>query len=241
MTTSTGVPSPASPEAEGPPQRVVADLARAEDRDRILELYWHTPSPGGASVSRADPADFVWRHEQNPDGPAVIPVVRDERGDVVGMIWLMPRTYRVDGRDVAGAVGQSLVIHRDYRQGFAYVKLMRRFERALSDHSIPLHVSFVSAPTYHRERARDPGMVSRTPLLVKMLDPPSLARAYFAAGWKRALGATAGRLLAMVQRPRRHTTIRDSISVEPVEGFGPEFDAFWETVKDRYRAGAVRN
>ena len=150
------------------PQQVTADLARTEDTDAILKLNRQEYGPGDILATQAD---FAWRCNQNPAGQATIPVIRDHRGQVVGFIWLVPLHVRVRGQNRLGAAGTNLVIQPEYRQSFAYVKLIRRFDQAFQDLHIPLHYSFISEGKYGQLLKHAPQHAATIPLLIHWIKP----------------------------------------------------------------------
>jgi hypothetical protein len=217
---------------------IIADLGRADDADRILEI---NRLEYGASDILASPIDFDWRYNQNPAGQAIVPVIRDECGTVVGSMWIVPLHLRIKGRDRLAAAGTNLVVHPEYRATFGYPKLLRRFERALRDHNIPLHFSFVSELACRRQRVHAPQTVTTIPLLVKPLDASSLAQTYFTKGWQRYLVAHAGQFILWFRSRRRPMTSGQKITVQAVDQFDADFDGFWPKVRDKYPVMSVRN
>ena len=193
-------------------QQVTADLARPEDADAILTLNRLIYGPNDILATRAD---FAWRCDQNPAGQAAIPVVRDRQGQVVGFIWLVPLHVRVRGQNRLGAAGTNLVIQPEYRQSFAYVKLIRRFDQAFQDKHIPLHYSFISEGKYGQLLKHAPGHAATIPLLVKPLMPSPF--------------------------PARSPVSKDGITVRAVNRFDPGLDQFWSRVQDKYPAMAIRS
>ena len=71
-----------------------ADLAHPEEKDikQILELNRLIYGPQDIL---ANAADFHWRYGENPAGEAIIPVIRNEQGEIVGFIWVIPTRLRV--------------------------------------------------------------------------------------------------------------------------------------------------
>ena len=65
------------------PGQVVTDLARPEDREAILAL--NRLEYGPADIL-ANETDFAWRWEQNPAGPAVVPILRDPEHTVISVL-----------------------------------------------------------------------------------------------------------------------------------------------------------
>jgi hypothetical protein len=224
-----------------PPMRsdhIVTDLGRADDADRILEL--NRLEYGGGDIL-ATRVDFAWRYDGNPAGQAIVPVIRDERGSVVGFIWIVPLHLRIKGQDRLAATGTNLVIQPEYRNTFGYPKLLRRFEQALRDNNIALHFSFVSEQTYRHQRERAPQTVTTVPLLVKALDTKSLAHASYFKGWQRFIVGQAGQFVSPLLFRGRPRACSEEITVRAVDQFGASFDEFWAQVRDKYPVMGIRD
>jgi hypothetical protein len=219
-------------------QRVTVDLAREEDTDRILELNELEYGPDDVLVTHAD---FIWRHDQNPAGRAIIAVVRDGRDEVVGFIWVVPLRIRVKGRDYPAAIGTNLVIGPENRNTFVYTKLIRRFKQIFSDNGIPLHFSFVSEKTYQRQLRQTPQAVSTIPLFVKPLNLESLAQTYFTQKWKGLIVDRAGRVMSPLLFRQRPPVSCENITIQVVDQFAPDFDEFWLKVRDRNPVMVIRD
>jgi len=194
-------------------QQVTASLARIEDTDAILELNVLEYGPGDILATRAD---FAWRHDQNPAGQAIIPVIRDDQDKVVGFIWLVPLRLRIKGQDHLAATGTNLVIHPEYRNTFGYTKLIRRFDQVFRDENIPLHFSFISEGKYQQLRKQAPQTVGTIPVLLRPLVPLFIFR----------------------QRP---PASGKETTVQVVSQFDESFDQFWYRVQDKYPVMAVRD
>jgi GNAT superfamily N-acetyltransferase len=221
------------------PNQLTASLARQDDHD-IDQILALNKLEYGADDVLATRADFVWRHDQNPAGQAIIPVIRDRRGDVVGFIWLVPLQIRVKGQDYLAGTGIHLVIQPEYRRTFGYVKLIRRFEQALEDNNIPLHFSFVSEETYRRRLEQDPQTVSTIPLLIKPLNFETLAQAYFNRKWPRFIGKV-GWLVSPFFSGKPLLNWNKDITARAIEQFDDSFDEFWCQARDKYPVMVIRN
>src|SRR5262249_9280559 len=214
-----------------------ADFVRDEhDMDQVLALNlseYGPQSPRPSTDVVATRADFIWRRDRNPAGRAIVPVVRNHVGDVTGFLWLIPLRTRIRSRDYMAATGANLVIHPDARRTFAYVKLVRKLNRALGDRDIALHFSFVSDENYRRLRRENPKRAFTVPLLIKPLDVPSLAQAYLRPKWQRAVCRYAGRLVSPLffKRPVLHC--KSDICIQTAEHFDASFDAFWRRIQDK--------
>ena len=217
---------------------IAADLAREEDADRILEV---NRLEYGVDDTLAAPADFVWRHDQNPAGQAIIPVIRDDRGSVVGFIWMVPMRIRVRGQDYLVATGTNLVIHPEYRGGLGYTKLMRKFQQVFKEYDIPLHFSFVSEYTYRQRRERAPQTVSSISLMVKPLGFDALAQAHSTRGWQRFIIKRVGPLVSPFLFRQQPVASGREITVQTVKQFTQDFDKFWGENRDKYPAMAIRD
>lgn len=221
-------------------RKVVADLYRAGDEADILAL---NRMEYGPTDILATPADFHWRYAQNPGGRAIISVVRDcDNGSVIGFIWIMPLRIRVFGEEWLAAMGANLLIHPDYRDTFAFAKLMRRFRQAFIDHDIPLHYSFISGNTYSRLRPDDPHVVFEVPLLIRPLDMMKLAWAHFNSRWQRLIVGIGGQLATpLLFRAQQFHLDQHNFTLHVLEGFDERFDDFWAQVKDKYPVMVIRD
>lgn len=218
--------------------RVTAGFLREEDKDRILEL--NRLEYGPDDILATD-ADFAWRHDQNPAGQAIVVVVRDDRDEVVGFIWVVPLRLWLRGQEYSAATGTNLFISSDHRNSFAYTKLIRRFQRAFRDNGISLHFSFVSEETFQRQRKQTPQAVFTIPLFVKPFDFESLAQTYFANKWRSSIIGRTGRVVSPFlfrQRPKSSDT---NITIEAVDQYTPDFDEFWFKVRDKYPVMVIRD
>jgi hypothetical protein len=198
------------------------------DIDRVLTLNvaeYGPASPRPSTDVVATRADFAWRSDQNPAGRAVIPVIRNAQGEVSGFIWLIPLRIRVKGSDYRAATGANLLIEPSSRGTLGFVKLLRRFDRALKDGDVPLHFSFVAEDTYQRLRAQDPSRAYTVPLLVKPLEVAKPLKLFVPMVFFRMSS----------RRPNA------DIRVEIVDRFDERFDRFWQQVRDRYPAAVVRD
>ena len=218
--------------------RISTDLAREEDADKILEV---NRLEYGVDDVLATRADFVWRYDQNPAGQAIVPVIRDEHNDVIGFIWIVPMRIRVKAKDYLAATGTNLVIHPEYRNTFAYTKLIRGFQKAFKDNDIPLHFSFVSEETFRRRRERDPQTVSTISFLVKPLDFDALSRTYLAGVWQRFALSWAGRIASLLLFRRQVPASHGQVSVQTAAEFDESFDQFWCSVRDKYPLMVIRD
>ena len=218
--------------------RIAADLAREEDAHRILEV---NRLEYGVDDILAAPADFVWRYGQNPAGQAIIPVIRDGQGQVIGFIWVVPVRVRARGRDYLVATGTNLVIHPEYRNGLAYTKLMRRFQQVFKDSDIPLHFSFVSENTYRQRQEQAPQTVSSLSLLVKPLELETLAQSYFAEGWQRLIIKGVGPLVLPFIFRQQPLAYGGGITVQAAEQFTQDFDDFWDENREKCPVMVIRD
>jgi hypothetical protein len=220
------------------PNRVTAGLLREEDKDRILEL--NRLEYGPDDILATD-ADFAWRHDQNPAGQAIVVTVRDDPDEVVGFIWVVPLRLRLTGQDYSAATGTNLVIRSDHRNSFAYTKLIRRFQRAITDNGISLHFSFVSEETFQRQRKQTPQAVFTIPLFVKPFNFESLAQTYFDSKWKNPIIGRAGSVVSPFLFRQRSKSSDTKITIEAVDRCTPDFDRFWLKVRDKYPVMVIRD
>lgn len=218
-------------------QPLTSDLANDEDADSILALI-RLEWPDDILATRTD---FEWWYHQNPAGRAVIPVIRDVTGKVVGCIWINPQQLRINSHDCLAAVGANLIIHPDYRDALNYIKLMRRFKQSLTDHKIPLHFSFISEENYQHLQQSDPNTTWTVPVLFCPLDLKSLLQHYRVSKWLRYALDPLAQSMATFYFRRYSVNINQAIEVRVVDKFDDKFNEFWSLVQDKYPIMAIRS
>jgi N-acetylglutamate synthase-like GNAT family acetyltransferase len=220
--------------------RTIADLARPDSSDieQILALNRLIYGPHDILVNRDD---FNWRYRLNPAGEAIVPVIRNEAGEVVGFIWVVPIRMHVRGREWLMAMGTNLVIHPDYQRTFGYVKLLRRFEKVFLEHKIPLHFSFVSEDKYQQLQLLNPRQAITIPLLIKPFDLKELTQRFFTADWQRFISRSADWLVSPLLSRNVSVKSEPDWNVQTLDHFTPAFDTFWQQVRDKYPVAVIRD
>lgn len=219
-------------------EQVNVGLAEGRDRDQIIGL---NKQEYGTGDVLATPADFAQHFYRNPGGKSIVPVIRNNQGDVVGCIWLEPLRIRFNKKNYLGATGTNMVIKPEYRNTFAFTKLMRRFKQALEDENIPLHFSFVSEKKYRHLNRSKSKCISLIPLLAKPLNLRSLVETYFASRRQRFLVSLMGPALSPFLFRQHLFTSGTAIVVQPVDQFDERFDHFWSQVQDKYCIMVIRD
>jgi hypothetical protein len=217
---------------------LITGVVQKTDKDQILELNQIEYGKNDILTTRAD---FDWRYKQNPAGEAIVPVVRDECNNIIGFIWIVPLHIRIERQDYLAATGTNLVIHPHYRNSFAYIKLIRRFEQVFNEQDIPLHFSFVSEIAYRQQKKHNPHMVSTIPFLIKPLNFKSLAQTYFTKNWQRFISGQIGQLISLFLFRPRPADFTEQIMVQVIDRFDKRFDDFWFKIQDKYPTIVVRN
>lgn len=219
---------------------VKAELAQPDNQtiEQILEL---NRLQYGPSDVLANYQDFIWRYHQSPAGKAVISVIRNNFGDIVGFIWLVPLQIRVKGRDYLAATGTNLVIHPDYRQTFGYVKLIRYFEHIIKENRIPFHFSFVSKEKFLQLCRTNPQTTALTPLLGKSLGFVSLVQNFFTPKKGDFINNPSKLPVESPLLQKSSPPLNQEVVIQPVEQFDDRLDRFWDQVKDKYSVMVIRN
>lgn len=230
--------SPAADTVDANADQIGVCLADADDIDSILDLNKSEYGPTDILVT---PADFIWRHDQNPAGQALIPVIKNSANQVVGCIWIVPLRIRIKGSVHLGATGTNLLIHPQYRNSFVYTKLMRQFNRTLKKQNFPLHFSFVSEDEYQRRRRHNPETAWTVPLLVKPLSVSLLAQSNWGRRWPGRLVKPIDRLASLFSGQHRSKHAQADIEVRAVDQVDESFDRFWHNLQDKYPVMLIRD
>jgi hypothetical protein len=218
--------------------RVGMDLADPDDIEGILALH---KSAYEQPDKLATPADFVWRHDQNPAGQAQVPILRNETNKIIGSIWIVPLRLRFKARNCLAASGMDLIIDSEHRNTFAYTKLLRHFQRVLRKQNYPLHFSFVSEEAYRTHRHRSPQTAWTVPLLVKPLNPSLLAETYWSNRWQRHFVKPVSRLASIFLARHKGWKTQEGITVRHIYRFDRVFDRFWHDLQDKYPLMLIRD
>lgn len=218
--------------------RVGVDLADPDDIEGILAL---NESEYGHTDMLATTADFFWRHNQNPAGQALVPILRNDSNKIIGCIWIVPLKLRIKERNYLVASGMDLIIDPEYRNTFAYTKLLRHFHRILKKQDYPFHFSFISEEAYRRHQDRSSQTAWTVPSLIKPLNLSLLAGTYWENSWQRHFFKPVGQLASIFPAQRQIRETQEGITVRRVYQFDSVFDRFWHDLQDKYPAMLVRN
>lgn len=218
--------------------QITADLAQIEDLETILEL---NKLEYGTTDVLVTPTDFYWRYNQNPAGLALIPAIRNSRKQVVGFIWVLPLKLRMKGQNYVAASGTNLLIHPQYRNSFAYIKLLRQFDQVFRKNKFPLHFSFISEENYQRLRQHSPQMAWTVPLLFKPLNVSKLAQTYGGQSWPSYFTKSADQLVSFFYSRHRIKDGQENITIQAIDQFDTTFDKFWGDLQDKYPLMLIRD
>lgn len=239
LTSVTDIPaSPTAPIITAKADRAGMNLANVDDINSILAL---NKSEYGPTDILATPTDFVWRHDQNPAGQSLVPVIRNDAKQVIGCIWIVPLKLRIKGCDYLAATGTNLLIHSEHRNTFVYTKLLRQFQRILKKQSFPLHFSFISEEAYRQHQQRSPQTAWTVPLLVKPLNFSLMAQAYWGSSWQDRFIKPVDHLVSIFFSQSRCRSVEESVNVRSVEQFDSTFDTFWGDLQDKYQLMLIRD
>jgi GNAT superfamily N-acetyltransferase len=168
-------------------------------------------------------------------------VIRNQKKQVVGYIWIVPMRARIKGKDYSVAMGSNLVIHPDHRKGVGYARLMRCFKGVFKKKDIPLHYSFISEETYQRQMIRHPQRVATIPALVKIYDSQEVIDSYVQGHIKKNLMNLASRISAPFLFSKKRKKRDDTIVVKQYKDFDYRFDEFWQKIRDYHTASVIRD
>lgn len=224
------------------PMKLSAGLYTPGDEEQILALNRLEYGPTNVMVN---PEDFHWRYAENPAGQTQVTVVRDEAvGRIVGFTWTIPLRMRLFRKDYLGVLTANLLIHPDYRNTMAYVKLISHRARMLRAEQVPFRYNFPVESLFARAGSAE-GMSSfLIPLLIYPLDMQALVRTRVSARWAQVLLGAGGHLVAPLffrRQGKGAEEASDHLQLVWIEKFDARFDDLWQRVQDKYAMMAVRN
>lgn len=238
-----------TPEA---PRGTISDRTLARARRMMKgDVLEGRPDPAGLQVlaetvfpgeDLSDPRYMRWLYEENPVRPAYELMTRSA-GVVSGHIAGVPLRYRLAGADVLGGIAVNAITHPDHRGRGIFIVLHAELSRFTATKDMLFLFGFANPNSekgcLRHLNYRDLG---RFPLWILPLDPGKVMKAQEGIpGPVRAAGAAAGipllGLWTAVRRPWR----KGRVAIEREATFGPEFDAFWDSVRNDYTNIAVRD
>jgi hypothetical protein len=222
------------------PVNLRADLYRPGDEADILALNKLEYGPTHVMVN---PEDFRWRYSENPAGQTQITVVRDECShQVVGFTWTIPLQMRIFGQNYLAALTANSLVHPDYRDSLAYVKLIRHRQQMIRQRGIPFRYNFPIETLFERTSSVERMSSFLIPLLVRPLNMITLARARFTRRGLQMLVGWGGQVAtSLLFRSQARGAQQHQLKVEWLDQFDERFDALWTRVQDKYAIMAVRN
>ena len=222
------------------PAKLRVDMYQPGDEEEILTLNRLEYGPTNVMVN---PEDFHWRYAENPAGQTRITVVKDDAtGHMGGFTWTIPLRMRLFRQDQVGVLTANLLIHPDYRNTMAYVKLISHRVRMLRQEKIPFRYSFPVESLFARMGSAI-GMSSfLIPLFIRPLDMRALVQARFEQRWIQLLGGWAGQLVApLVFHGHDHREVMEGMRLEWLDAFDERFDDLWMRVRDKYPIMLIRD
>ena len=218
--------------------QLTSDLATEADAERIVAL---DNAAFGQSDLLSSIEDYRWRHFENPAGKALIPVLRNRRGIVVGFFCLNPIRVHYRGEELTAAASSNLVIVHRHRHASAFPQLISHSAAIVEQNGIALCYSFVVEEIFNRIREQKPEAVTTLPLLVKVLNPLLLAEALPHPRAAKGLFQTTSRLARRLHSRFRRAIPPSEIRVRRLGSFDDRFDHFWRRTADHYPLSAVRD
>jgi GNAT superfamily N-acetyltransferase len=222
------------------PTNLRADQYRPGDEADILALNRLEYGPTHVMVS---PEDFDWRYAKNPAGQTHISVMRDEpSGRVVGFTWTIPLGMRLFGQSRLAALTANLLIHPDYRDSLAYIKLIRYRQQVLRQQGIPFRYNFPIETLYERTGRLEKMSSFVIPLLVRPLNMARLAQTRFTQRWRQLFFGWGGQIAApLLFHSQARGMQQYPLKIEKLDQFDERFDDLWARVQDKYAIMVVRN
>jgi hypothetical protein len=173
---------------------------------------------------------YAWLHEMNPAGPGALWLARDAAGRAVGTAAVHRRRILIDGHAHRAGLPADFVVARDVRGFGPALALQRAVLAACENGDFDFLYGFpnrAAKPVFERigYRVGDSRRLAR----------PLRLSSYLSRGrrWRSLVSVFAGPLDHLLHLLSRETygAMPRRAHVEPLEHFGPEFDAFWKRAR----------
>lgn len=211
-----------------------------DDLDELLGLFSN-------EYGQVDPAQrdyFNWYCLENPSGQAMLPVARHrETGQIIGGCWLVPIRVRVDGRNFVGGNVVNFIVARAFRRQQVGISVLSYSVKIMAD----MGIDFMSGITNQNSTKVGERSVWKKigpqDLLVHVIDwtflqYTGLNRVPFLS---KPVTLAANLVSPLIFRSHSTTAFESKYKIEEIDHIGPEFDRFWERVRDKYPIMYVRD
>jgi hypothetical protein len=230
--------------------KALSERALERARSRLTILPGRPDPEGLLALARivfpgediSDPRFLPWLYDWNPRGPAHEAVTVD-RGLITGHMAVVPLRFKIGAATVSGGLAVNAITHPDFRGKGIFIVVHDELNKICGKAGLEFTFGYANSNSYKGcLRHLDYREIGRFPLWILPFDMPRIIAAHKSTqGWFwRATARAANPLVRLGQavlRPRRS----GPFAIERISEFGPEFDAFWETVKDDYTNILVRD
>jgi hypothetical protein len=190
----------------------------------LLALF-RTVFPG---EDLGDPRFVPWLYDQNPSGPALEFITRS-REMVSGHIAIVPLRYKTGDGTAMGSMAINAITHPEFRGRGIFIVLHDLAFKEAAANNILFTIGYANLNS-EKGCLRHLGYreLTRIPLWILPFNVPKILASQPSkqtAGWRLAARGVQpfSRIWRSLRRPRR----TGSIEVDPIEEFGPDFDALW--------------
>lgn len=207
--------------------------AGSEDRQRVIALVsrmW------GEDIS----ARYDWLYESNPHGRALTWIaIEAGTGETVGCTSIFPRNVVVCGNLRRGSIGGDCYIEPRVRRRGLATDLHRASLQGMREHGIDFMYGPPNPNNLIALQKAGSTVVTTFKRWVRPLTGSSVYRAAFGSTPSKLEARLASLPILVFDRLVRANIC--GVTLEPVEQFGPEFDAMFERASAQYPLACVRD
>lgn len=191
----------------------------------------------------SDPRYLPWLYDQNPGGRAYEFMTKNE-AMVTGHSAAVPLRFKIGATNMMGSLGVNAITHPDYRGRGIFILLYEEIFKLCARDENQFMFGFANTSS-HKGCLRHLGFreIGQFPLWIRPFDLRLIIRAQKSKQgrlWRAAARAANPFLnpgLSILGRRRKGP----APDIEKISEIGPEFDDFWERVKDDYTNILIRD
>jgi len=185
-----------------------------------------------------------WQLKENPAGRAISWIALQNPAKVIGEYWMVPARFRINRHTYLGTIGANALVDSEHRRQNVFIVLGKRCSHTCLEQSIEFTLYVPNRLSLRGLiRRLDCADLGEVPFLVYPFDMNKLAEHAFRGAALRKLTPQLMRgLCRLAISPRKDPKIgAEAIELFRVSNFDPDFDLFWDRIRDKYPSIAVRD
>jgi GNAT superfamily N-acetyltransferase len=210
------------------------------DTEELVELC-QAQAGKAAAVS----SEYIrWQHRANPAGLAQVGLAKEKGSTrIIGVLWLMPMLFQLNGQVVLGSQSMYALVHPDFRRQGIFSALVNFCDEAGRQQGYRFSYGFPNPNSF-------PGFVNhlrwsaigQARLFIRPVNTKRLIQRRFGSGMiQEAIAPVATTAEHLLFQPRWLSSDANQITVQEIDTQDTALDDFWSRVRNKYPVMVVRD